>query len=82
MWAGRPILASNCKPKQDLINKTNCGEIFLSEDVQDLIDKLVMIKNLPDRGKEMGNNGRRVIEEQYRLKAYGKAFANFITANH
>ena len=63
MLGGKPIIASNCKPQQDLIEKHHCGLIFKnSEEFHDAIVKL--LNNKPLR-EEMGENGRKAVMREY-----------------
>jgi glycosyltransferase involved in cell wall biosynthesis len=63
MLGGKPIIASNCKPQQDLIEKHNCGLIFKnSAEFHDAIVKLLNDKTLRE---EMGENGRKAVMKEY-----------------
>jgi glycosyltransferase involved in cell wall biosynthesis len=63
MLGGKPVIASNCKPQQILIEKHNCGLIFNNtEEFHDAIIKLLNDKPLRE---EMGENGRRAIMKEY-----------------
>ena len=63
MLGAKPIIASNCKPQQDLIEKYNCGLIFNNtEEFHDAIVKLLDDKQLRE---EMGENGRKAIMKEY-----------------
>ena len=63
MLGGKPVIASNCKPQQDLIEKYNCGLIFENKtEFHDAIVKLLY--NSPLR-ENMGENGRQAIMREY-----------------
>jgi glycosyltransferase involved in cell wall biosynthesis len=63
MLGGKPIIASNCKPQQDLIEKNNCGLIFNNTaEFHDAIVKLLDDKQLREG---MGENGRKAIMKEY-----------------
>ena len=63
MLGGKPVIASNCKPQQLLIEKHNCGLIFNNtEEFHDAIVKLLDDKQLRE---EMGENGRKAIMKEY-----------------
>jgi glycosyltransferase involved in cell wall biosynthesis len=68
MLGGKPIIASNCKPQQDLIEKHNCGLIFNNtEEFHDAIVKLLDDKQLRE---EMGENGRKAIILDYNMEIF------------
>jgi glycosyltransferase involved in cell wall biosynthesis len=63
MLGAKPIIASNCKPQQNLIEKHNCGLIFNNtKEFHDAIVKLLDDKQLRE---EMGENGRQSIMKEY-----------------
>ena len=63
MLGGKPIIASDCKPQQNLIEKNNCGLIFHNiPEFHDAIIKLLKDKSLRE---EMGENGKNAILREY-----------------
>lgn len=59
MLGGKPIVASDCKPQQNLIEGYNCGLIFKSpEEFHNEILTLLSDKTLRET---MGNNGKKAI---------------------
>jgi glycosyltransferase involved in cell wall biosynthesis len=63
MLGTKPIIASNCKPQQNLIEKHNCGLIFNNtKEFHDAIVKLLEDRQLRE---EMGENGRQAIMKEY-----------------
>jgi glycosyltransferase involved in cell wall biosynthesis len=63
MLGGKPIIASNCKPQQELIEKHNCGLIF--ENSGEFHDQLIRLLNDKSLREEMGRNGRKAILKEY-----------------
>jgi glycosyltransferase involved in cell wall biosynthesis len=63
MLGGKPIVASNCKPQQDLIEKHNCGLIF--ENNTEFHDAIIKLLNDKLLRKELGENGRNAIIREY-----------------
>ena len=59
MLGGKPIIASDCKPQQNLFEGYNCGLIF--RDLQEFHDSIITLLN--DRGlrETLGNNGEKTI---------------------
>ncbi len=63
MLGSKPVIASNCKPQQNLIEKYNCGLIFENiSEFHDAIMKLIENKTLRER---MGKNGMEAIMKDY-----------------
>jgi glycosyltransferase involved in cell wall biosynthesis len=63
MLGGKPIVASDCKPQQDLIEKHNCGLIFENRaEFYSAIVKLLADKLLRE---ELGGNGKKAIIREY-----------------
>lgn len=70
MFGEIPILASNCKPQQDLLTKENAGLIFSNPKEQEkLILKTAQDENLR---KIMGQNGLKAVKEKYNIDLYQK----------
>ena len=68
MLGAKPIIASNCKPQQDLIEKHNCGLIFNNTaEFHDAIVKLLDDKQLREK---MGENGRKAIILDYNMEIF------------
>lgn len=67
-----PVLVSDCRPQQNLIEENQCGWVFESENVEDLMRALKLISN-SDQLPEMGKNGKRAIETTENLEKKGKA---------
>jgi glycosyltransferase involved in cell wall biosynthesis len=63
MLGGKPIIASNCKPQQNLIEKHNCGMIF--ENIGEFHDAIVMLLNDKPLREKMGENGRNAVMREY-----------------
>lgn len=68
MLGGKPIVASNCKPQQNLIEKHNCGLIF--ENITGFHDSIVRLLNDKRLREEMGENGRKAILNEYNSEIF------------
>lgn len=68
MYGNLPVLASNCKPQQELIEKHKIGEIFTSD--EELTQKLrQLIESEKDR-KEMGERAHEVLMTEFHQDAF------------
>jgi glycosyltransferase involved in cell wall biosynthesis len=70
MLAGKPIVASNCRPQQNLIESHNCGLIF--ENITGFHDAIVRLLNDTGLREEMGDNGRNAILNEYNTENFKK----------
>jgi glycosyltransferase involved in cell wall biosynthesis len=65
MEAGIPVIASNFKILQDIIEKANCGFCLDPLNTALVSDKISELIKFPDLAKTMGENGRKAINENY-----------------
>ena len=65
MAGSRPLIVSDCTAQANIVNETSCGHVFKAGDAQDLADKLMEVYKNPPRAKELGENGRIAVENQY-----------------
>ncbi len=63
MYAGVPVIASNCIPIERIIKETQSGVIFPSEDDDRLAEILDTLD--PDQRKTWGINGRQWVKKKY-----------------
>lgn len=65
MLGGKPIIASNCRPQQNLIEKHNCGLVF--ENVTELRDAIIRLLDDSDLRVRMGKNGYEAIIKEHHV---------------
>ncbi len=68
----RPVLLSNSKPHQMLVDETHCGSIFKDTDVNDLTNTVLKMYHDPEMCRKMGLNGKKAVIEKYNLETAGK----------
>lgn len=68
----RPVVVSNSKPQQEVVEQGKCGLTFVSEDAGDLTEKTAWLLDHPEKAKEMGRNGRQLVKTTYNSKAMAK----------
>lgn len=73
----RPVIVSNCKPQENLINAHNCGLVYKSGDVLDLKNSIMKILNDEEMMKNMGKRGRKAVLEKYNTRILGEEFLDF-----
>jgi glycosyltransferase involved in cell wall biosynthesis len=59
MLGGKPIVASDCKPQQNLIENYNCGLIF--RNLQEFHDDIITLLTDRNLRETMGKNGKNAI---------------------
>jgi len=64
MYGKKAIIASHCKPQQDLIEAANCGLIF--SNLEEYVACIAQLANNPQRTKQLGLNGH-----QYLMRHFG-----------
>jgi len=60
-----PIVASNCRSIQEIIEENKCGLIFKSGDSNDLARRILYLHKNPEEGKAMGERGYRAVRQKY-----------------
>lgn len=68
----KPVISSNCNPLQRIINETNTGSVFESDNPDDLAEKAIELFKSPDKLKIMGSNGYKAVMEKYNWEAGSK----------
>lgn len=65
MSAGLPVIASNFPKWKNIINETNCGICVNPLDPNEIAKAIEFFLTKPEKAKEMGQNGRKLIEKKY-----------------
>ncbi|WP_275739118.1 glycosyltransferase family 4 protein [Halorhabdus sp. SVX81] len=65
MNAGLPVVAPNFGGFPEIIEETGCGITVDTGDVEAVADGIESLLADPDRARELGQHGRRALEEQY-----------------
>lgn len=67
MYGSLPIIASNCKPQQELIEKEEIGSIFQNQEQLEQLLKDYSESNTLD---EIGSKAKKVLLEKYNISLY------------
>lgn len=70
MYAGKPVIVSNCDSLVNIIKETKCG--FVYEDVQELVDVINHYSVSRRKRIEHGENGRKWVDKKYNWKQSNK----------
>jgi glycosyltransferase involved in cell wall biosynthesis len=63
MLAGKPLIVSNCKPQQELIQRHNCGLVF--ENMVQLREAIIKLIDNKELRNSFGKNGSEAIISKY-----------------
>lgn len=69
MSLGMPCIATDISGNQDLIQHNKNGLLVPSEDPKALADAVVYMLDNPDKARQMGENARKTIEENYTISS-------------
>ena len=65
MYAGKPVLASNCASVKRILEETKSGQWYEHNESRDFCTKAIeMARNAQER-IQMGKNGKRSVMEKY-----------------
>ena len=65
MICAKPVIVSSCRPLARIVNETQSGLVFETNNSNDLAQKLVRIYREPEQSAEMGQNGYRAATGKY-----------------
>lgn len=80
MYGGKPIIASDCAPQQELIESNNCGLIYKTQ--KEFVDKIIFLIENEELRIEMGAQAKKTLHEKFNpeeidgklLKVYSSFF--------
>lgn len=65
MSSGIPVVSSNFELWKDIVENNNCGICVDPEKPEEIATAVNYLVDNPELAKQMGNNGRKMIEEKY-----------------
>ena len=72
MYAGIPIIASDCDPLQRIITETDTGTCFINQDANSFADNLFKLIANDTFMDQIPGNGKKWVNEKYNWKADSK----------
>lgn len=76
MSAGVPVIASNFPLWKDIVEKNKCGLCVDPLNVEEIANAMKWIIENPEEAKQMGENGRRAVEEIYNWESESEKLIN------
>ena len=68
----KPLIVSDVRPHKEFVEKYNCGVVYKAGDPDDLSQKIENLLNDPIKAKELGENGKYIVERKYNTEYFGK----------
>lgn len=78
MASAKPVVATMSGGPEEIVLDKITGFLIPTKSPKDLANAIMGILSLPDKGKEMGQHGRKRIEEFFSFKAYQNGITKII----
>lgn len=72
MLFAKPLIVSDCAPQIEIVEGSNCGISFKSNDSIDLAEKIKYLYDNPQVCTEMGERGKQAVIDNYNLLKCGE----------
>lgn len=73
---GVPVVSSDVGGVKEIIEKHNCGYVFENENLNDAVEKILKLLYNDNLRKKMGENGRRIVRDQFNSKNFISTIEN------
>ena len=73
-WAGLPVIISKTHYANDFFNKFKCGICVDPENTDEIAQAIKFLLANPEEAKKLGENGRRVVIDEYNWNIESKKF--------
>ena len=78
----KPIVASNCNPIKRIVEDTDSGYIYESNDEKSFSEKIIDLYENPDIAKRFSRNGKAAVETKYNWNSTSKVLVDLYTRIH
>jgi glycosyltransferase involved in cell wall biosynthesis len=68
LYAGKPIIASDCKPIKRILEETNTGIVYESTNSEQLAKKIIELTLDKEKYNSLTKSGKKWIEEKYKWR--------------
>jgi len=65
MMCGKPILVNKSTSTADKVRKENCGLVVDANNIEEIKEAIMKLRDNPELCKELGTNGRKAYEQRY-----------------
>ena len=77
MYFKKPLIVSNCRPQEEIVEKAKCGYVYESGNISDFCDKIIQAYRERASFADMGNNGNTAVKKKYNTVIAGKSLVGF-----
>lgn len=78
MVAGVPVIGANAGGLKEIIQEGTTGYLVPPKKPEEIAKKIIYLFHHPDLAKQMGNNGKKVVEEKFSVQNYTRGVENII----
>jgi len=78
MVAGVPVIGANAGGLKEIIQEGTTGYLVPPKKPEEIAKKIIYLFHHPDLAKQMGNNGKKVVEERFSVQNYTRGVENII----
>lgn len=78
MVAGVPVIGANAGGLKEIIQEGTTGYLVPPKKPEEIAKKIIYLFHHPDLAKQMGNNGKKVVEERFSVQNYTRGIENII----
>ena len=78
MAAGIPVVGTNSGGAKEIIQEGTTGYLVPPKKPEEIAKKIIYLFHHPDLAKQMGNNGKKVVEERFSVQNYTRGVENII----
>ena len=68
MFAGKPLLVSDCRSVGRIVEEERCGCVYRSDSPEDFAFTLRKLIEMPEEWKRMGSRGHDAVIKKYNLR--------------
>lgn len=76
MAFGKPVIVSNCRAQENMVNKYRCGLVFQDRDIKDFADKILTLYKGKEYYKELSENSLKAVTTSLNWEISGKSLVN------
>lgn len=78
MAVGKPVILIAQSEAAEIVMNAQCGLVVQPGDIASFVDAIVYLKSHPEQARQMGQNGRRVVCQNYDRAKIADEFAKFL----
>ena len=78
MVAGVPVIGANAGGVKEIIQEGTTGYLVPPKKPEEIAKKIIYLFHHPDLARQMGNNGKKVVEERFSVQNYTRGIENII----